>query len=209
MNNSSKEMFGRRLVKLREGKNLSQKQCAIDLGMEDASKYNKWENGKNAPDFETVCHLARFFEVTTDYLLGNSDAKKPENQEISERLGLSETAINLLENKYSIARENSLTLTINTLLEDQYVLRLLSQYLYYELDKDTSDSQRVYSAEYKYQSNGSVSYIRSPDDIKYGEPSAYIDFLDDEKFKKIVMLEIMEALAELLEKEKDIKHFEY
>lgn len=199
--------FSERLKQLRIENGENQSDIASVLGV-SVQSYSAYE-GAREPKYELLVKLAKHFNVSADYLLGVSDTKRPENEDIAKRLGLSETAINLLENKYSIARENSLTLTINTLLEDQYVLRLLSQYLYYELDKDTSDAQRVYSAEYKYQSNGSVSYIRSPDDIKYGEPSAYIDFLDDEKFKKIVMLEIMEALAELLEKEKDIKHFEY
>mgnify|MGYP003591462141 FL=1 len=64
-------MFGERLIEMRKEKGLSQKECAAAFGV-DASKYNKWENEKNSPDYETVCRLAQFFSTTTDYLLGNS-----------------------------------------------------------------------------------------------------------------------------------------
>lgn len=67
-------MFGERLMELRKEKGLSQKECAAAFGV-DASKYNKWENEKNSPDYETVCRLAHFFSTTTDYLLGNSNTR--------------------------------------------------------------------------------------------------------------------------------------
>jgi len=67
-------MFGERLIELRKEKGLSQKECAAAFGV-DASKYNKWENEKNSPDYETVCRLAQFFSTTTDYLLGNSNVR--------------------------------------------------------------------------------------------------------------------------------------
>ena len=46
-------MFGERLIEMRKEKGLSQKECAAAFGV-DASKYNKWENEKNSPDYETV-----------------------------------------------------------------------------------------------------------------------------------------------------------
>ena len=67
-------MFSTRLSKLRKERGISQKQCAEILGIE-SSKYNKWENGKNRPDYGMVCKLANFFDTTTDYLLGNSDER--------------------------------------------------------------------------------------------------------------------------------------
>lgn len=67
-------MFGERLIELRKEKGLSQKECAAAFGV-DASKYNKWENEKNSPDYETVCRFAQFFSTTTDYLLGNSNVR--------------------------------------------------------------------------------------------------------------------------------------
>lgn len=67
-------MFSAKLSKLRKEKGISQKQCALNLGV-DSSKYNKWENGKNRPSYDMVCRLANFFDTTTDYLLGASDER--------------------------------------------------------------------------------------------------------------------------------------
>ena len=77
-------MIGERLIGLRKEKELSQKECAAAFGV-DASKYNKWENEKNSPDYETVCRLAQFFSTTTDYLLGNSNVRHlPDQMELQD-----------------------------------------------------------------------------------------------------------------------------
>lgn len=73
-------LFDKRLSQLRKEKGISQKECAETLGIE-SSKYNKWENGKNCPDYETVCMLANFFDTTTDYLLGNSENRHRREKE--------------------------------------------------------------------------------------------------------------------------------
>lgn len=67
-------LFDKRLTELRKERGYNQKECANALKI-DSSKYNKWENGKNCPDFETVCNLANFFNTTTDYLLGYSNQR--------------------------------------------------------------------------------------------------------------------------------------
>jgi transcriptional regulator with XRE-family HTH domain len=36
----------------------------------DRSTVAMWEIGRNIPDINTICTLARYFNVTTDYLLG-------------------------------------------------------------------------------------------------------------------------------------------
>lgn len=36
-----------------------------------------WEKGIRDPDTDTVAALAAFFDVSTDYLLGNTDIRKP------------------------------------------------------------------------------------------------------------------------------------
>ena len=37
------------------------------------STYNNWENSNTQPSIEQLIALARFFEVSVDYLVGNSD----------------------------------------------------------------------------------------------------------------------------------------
>ena len=61
--------LGNRLRKLRENKDLKQKEAAVALGISSVN-LNRYETGKHSPDLETLSRLARFFGVTTDYLLG-------------------------------------------------------------------------------------------------------------------------------------------
>jgi len=65
-------MFAKRLKELRGEKGLSQKELAQFLNV---SKQNisDWENAKSATNFEMLAKVAKFFEVTTDYLLGLED----------------------------------------------------------------------------------------------------------------------------------------
>lgn len=56
------------LRELREEKGLTQAQLAEQLHF-SLSIVNKWENGKKNPSVEAVKILAKFFNVTTDYIL--------------------------------------------------------------------------------------------------------------------------------------------
>ena len=58
-----------RIKELRHENNLTQKQIADVLG---CKPYNvgDWERGRVEPDIDTIIALAKYFEVTTDYLLG-------------------------------------------------------------------------------------------------------------------------------------------
>ena len=64
--------LGDRLRKLRENKDLKQKEAAVALGVSSVN-LNRYETGKHSPDLETLSKLAKFFGVTTDYLLGRVD----------------------------------------------------------------------------------------------------------------------------------------
>lgn len=58
-----------RLKFLRQEIGISQKECAKKLGV-DPSKYNKWENGKSNPDYDSLIMIAEFYSCSIDYLLG-------------------------------------------------------------------------------------------------------------------------------------------
>ena len=56
------------LRSLRIEKGISQEQLAKDINF-SLSIVNKWENGKKSPSVEAVKILAKYFCVTTDFLL--------------------------------------------------------------------------------------------------------------------------------------------
>lgn len=68
--------FNERLKALREDKDLTQTELAkaVNVTQRNISFY---ETGTNEPDIKTIIALAKFFNVTTDYILGLSDKRKP------------------------------------------------------------------------------------------------------------------------------------
>lgn len=66
------EKFSKRLVALRRERGLTQSEMAEVLSRK-RSTYSGYEVEGKEPDFETVCLLADYFGVTTDYLLGYSN----------------------------------------------------------------------------------------------------------------------------------------
>lgn len=63
--------LGARLTMLREEMGYTQKKLALLLNMSNGTISN-YENGVHFPDPETLCKLADFYNVTTDYLLGRT-----------------------------------------------------------------------------------------------------------------------------------------
>lgn len=61
--------FSETLRNLIEERNLTQKQIGLDLSITQ-STLGGYVQGTREPDFETLKLLARYFQVTTDYLLG-------------------------------------------------------------------------------------------------------------------------------------------
>ncbi len=63
--------IGTILANLRAEKNIGQKEMALYLNVSTGTISN-YENSVHYPDLATLCRLADFFGVTTDYLLGRT-----------------------------------------------------------------------------------------------------------------------------------------
>jgi len=68
MNNKFKE----RMRELRKYIKLTQKNLAKQFDV-SGNTISAWECGASEPDFNTLIKLAKYFGVTTDYLLGLED----------------------------------------------------------------------------------------------------------------------------------------
>ena len=66
------EEFSKRLKELRLEKGLTLEQLAKELNVSDVA-VGRWERKQRVPNLEIVIAIAKFFNVTTDYLLGLSD----------------------------------------------------------------------------------------------------------------------------------------
>lgn len=60
------------LKELREEKELSQRVLSKEVGFSQAA-IARWEAGLQIPNIEVAITLAKYFKVTTDYLLGLED----------------------------------------------------------------------------------------------------------------------------------------
>ncbi len=65
----------RRIRDLREDRDLSQTQVAQMLGMSQTG-YSKYETGENDVPTQILIQLARFYNTSIDYLLGETNTAK-------------------------------------------------------------------------------------------------------------------------------------
>lgn len=99
-----------KLKELRQERGLNQQELALKIETTQRNISN-WENGNTEPDIQMILKMSKFFEVSADYLLGNSET---------------------LETKKDIAfLENSLfTLIKNLTLDKKKALLVLLQGYY-------------------------------------------------------------------------------
>lgn len=63
--------FGTILKELRLEKGISQRKLGEDLGVVNQT-ISFWESGSREPDIDTLVKISKYFNVTIDYLVGNS-----------------------------------------------------------------------------------------------------------------------------------------
>lgn len=76
MEDDKMSTLNERLRELRKSRDVTQQELAdyLKIGKTTISNY---ETGYSSPDNETLSELAKFFNVSVDYLLGRTDIKNP------------------------------------------------------------------------------------------------------------------------------------
>lgn len=85
-------MFCERMRLLRNEKGMSQKEISALLGITQQS-YSNYESGNREPSLSMLTTIARFHNVSVDFLLGLTDEKSP----IPEGIELNKTQIEIVE----------------------------------------------------------------------------------------------------------------
>ena len=75
-------MFSQKLKLLRKRDELSQIRFAIDIGFSQAA-VSAWENGTREPGIEALVQIAKFFNVTVDYLVSDGTPVKDNTPALS------------------------------------------------------------------------------------------------------------------------------
>lgn len=77
-------LLNKRIKALRESANLTQAQLAVILKVSQSAIGN-WESGHRTPDAEMLLKIARFFNITVDYLMGNMEFSEIPPQSLTEK----------------------------------------------------------------------------------------------------------------------------
>lgn len=64
--------FAAILRELRKSRDLSQGDLAKALSVHQTA-VSQWETGRTMPDIDTITQVAKYFHISTDYLLGRND----------------------------------------------------------------------------------------------------------------------------------------
>lgn len=125
MNNNSDvytRTFADRLLELIKEKGLKLKDIEKETSIA-AATLSKYQNDESTASISNLATLAKFFGVTTEYLLGRSDHKTNENDAIGKILGLSDEAINSLILSHKMEHysksQRELIKTINMLITQE------------------------------------------------------------------------------------------
>ena len=191
--------FPSRLRDLME--NTTQKELADKIGVSRQS-ISQYMDGSSQPVASKVSAIAEYFCVTTDYLLGRTYAKQPENINIVDKYGLSEAALQRLGEMHSHKRYEYLMRAVNALLENGKVLSAIAQYLYLNLPPhEIYQEARMISfrLQYKYGKKGETG-IWGTDHKQLGIYDM-LDAMTNDTYKRTVMLDIQEQLQEMLKEE--------
>ena len=136
----NKEIFAQRLVELREKRNITQQTLADDLKITRQS-LSLYEKAERTVNIDLLVKIAKYFDVSADYLLGFSNASTTDTdiQFVCNYTGLSEFAVRDIMQMLSDEEKNILS----DIIEDSSLLNIIwGLYHLEELKKDDPTIKR-------------------------------------------------------------------
>ena len=111
------KIFALRLAQLRESRDLSKKDLANILHVSD-SCISQYEKEKSVPGYDTLLSIARYFDVSVDFLLGNEDKQMPVHMSSPFSDGISYAGFMSECNKLSPAKRRALLTVLKAFQEE-------------------------------------------------------------------------------------------
>lgn len=196
--------FEIRLKELRESQGLTLQNLADETGINRVTLTN-YENGNRHPDERALTIIAKYFEVSLDYLVGISNVKSydADVHSICEYTGLNEQVVKTLNRIRDKVDENDMESktrisfdmlnTINTIFLNPYLLWDINNYLRYDgLDHVYSDD--IDHEPWKRSEQRSMKTVTT---------NGYVIELNDEIMKAGLMASIQKDLDSIRDNEKD------
>lgn len=106
--------FPKTIKKLRDSKNITQKELANLLGMKTYTTITKWESGENFPKGKDIKKLSEIFSVSSDYILGLTNETGSKITKITSQLEeprqkiVLDTASSQLKEQTAVKREKQI-----------------------------------------------------------------------------------------------------
>lgn len=160
---TEQNIFPVRLSKFMKEKNITQTELAKNINV-TRQAISLYANGQSTPDINILCKIAKYFKVSSDYLLGLSDSKSSNinDREVCSTLGLTDESIETLKalknDKHPLSTENYLR-AINDFISYSYIdgfLDFLIQYVYF--DKSSSVFETYNKAKQNITEVKSIQY---------------------------------------------------
>ena len=152
--------FSKRLKHVRELKGISQRQAAEDLNI-SPQNLSYYENGRDA-GYGLLVRMARYYDVTVEYLIGASPVMQRENVDINKDIGLNDKTINLLRQRnkfgYSYAAD-----IVNEIVRTEYFQRLVTIFSEDNESKEGDTPQQTELNEQIVKVYGGAFFIRKRD----------------------------------------------
>ena len=152
--------FSKRLKHVRELKGISQRQAAEDLNI-SPQNLSYYENGRDA-GYGLLVRMARYYDVTVEYLIGASPVMQRENVDINKDIGLNDKTINSLRQRnkfgYSYAAD-----IVNEIVRTEYFQRLVTIFSEDNESKEGDTPQQKELNEQIVKVYGGAFFIRKRD----------------------------------------------
>jgi len=157
MNNN--KVIGQRINSALAKNHIKQKELATELGIPD-NTISYFVSGKRTPNTDQIIKISRKLNVSADYLLGLSKIETPqiEVQEVNNRYGLSESALQNLEKITVLAHlhekhqqltdgimkfERTLKNTRNDNPTKEYIVEILREQDKLKIERDTLETEML------------------------------------------------------------------
>lgn len=145
--------FSKRLKHVRELKGISQRQAAEDLNI-SPQNLSYYENGRDA-GYGLLVRMARYYDVTVEYLIGASPVMQRENVDINKDIGLNDKTINLLRHYAADI--------VNEIVRTEYFQRLVTIFSEDNESKEGDTPQQKELNEQIVKVYGGAFFIRKRD----------------------------------------------